>query len=289
MTPNNRRGIWLMVATVFAFACQDGFSRHLAGTYNTLMVVMLRYWVFAAFVLVLALRRPEGFRAAVRSDHMPMHVVRGALLVAEIAIIVWGYTLIGLIESHAVFAICPLLVVALSGPVLGERITPRRWVAVGVGLLGVLVILRPGGGVFSWPALLPMISAILFAIYSVLTRLGARAERMFPNFFWPAIIGAFLITFLGLPNWQPVARFDWLLIAGYAAAAVASNWLMLKTYEAAEASAVQPFAYMHIVFASIIALVVFGEHLAPAVALGAAIVVASGLFALISERKPANG
>lgn len=289
MTPNNRRGIWLMVATVFAFACQDGFSRHLAGTYNTLMVVMLRYWVFAGFVLILAVRRPEGFRAAVRSDHMPMHVLRGALLVAEIAIIVWGYTLIGLIESHAVFAICPLLVVALSGPVLGERITPRRWAAVGVGLFGVLIILRPGGGVFSWPALLPMVSAILFAIYSVLTRLGARAERMFPNFFWPAIIGAILITFLGLPNWQPVAPFDWLLIAGYAAAAVASNWLMLKTYEAAEASAVQPFAYMHIVFASIIAMVVFGEHLAPAVALGAAIVVASGLFALISERKPAHG
>lgn len=289
MRPDNRRGILLMVATVFFFACQDGFSRHLAGSYNTLMVVMLRYWAFAGFVLVLALRRPEGIRAAVRSDHMVMHAVRGTLLVAEIAIIVWGYTLIGLIESHAVFAICPLLVVALSGPVLGERITPRRWLAVGVGMLGVLVILRPGAGVLSWPALLPMASALLFAIYSVLTRLGARAERLFTNFFWPAIFGAGLITFLGLPNWQPVAPFDWLLIAGYAATAVISNWLMLKTYEAAEASAVQPFAYLHIVFSSILALVVFGEHLAPAVALGAAIVVASGLFALTSERKPAHG
>lgn len=92
-----------------------------------------------------------------------------------------------------------------------------------------------------------------------------------------------LVTGLGLPNWQAVAPFDWFLIGGYAATAVVSNWLMLKTYEAAEASAVQPFAYLHIVFASIIALVVFGEHLAPAVALGAAIVVASGVFALISK------
>ncbi len=289
MTKDNRRGIWLMVATVFAFACQDGFSRHLAETYNTLMVVMLRYWVFAGFVLVLALRRPEGFRAAVQTTRLPLHALRGLLLVAEIVIIVWGYTLIGLIESHAVFAVCPLIVVALSGPVLGETITPRRWLAVGLGLLGVLIILRPGGGVFSWQALLPLASATLFALYSVLTRLTAGVERSFPNFFWPTIFGAALMTVLGLPNWQAVAPFDWLLIGAYAATAVASNWLMLKTYEAAEASAVQPFAYLQIVFVSVIGVVVYGEHLAPAVALGVAIVVTAGLFALTSERKPAHG
>ena len=256
MTPDNRRGIFLMIATVFAFACQDGFSRHLAETYNTLMVVMLRYWVFAGFVLLLALRRPEGLRAAVETRRLPLHALRGVLLVAEISVIVWGYTMIGLIDSHAVFAICPLLVVALSGPVLGETITPRRWIAVGLGLAGVLVILRPGGGVFSWPALLPFISATLFAVYSVLTRLTAKVERSFPNFFWPTIVGAGLMTFLGLPNWQPVAPFDWLLIGAYAATAVASNWLMLKTYEAAEASAVQPFAYFQILFVTVIGLVI---------------------------------
>lgn len=289
MTPDNRRGIFLMIATVFAFACQDGFSRHLAETYNTLMVVMLRYWVFAGFVLLLALRRPEGLRAAVETRRLPLHALRGVLLVAEISVIVWGYTMIGLIDGHAVFAICPLLVVALSGPVLGETITPRRWIAVGMGLAGVLVILRPGGGVFSWPALLPFISATLFAIYSVLTRLTAKVERSFPNFFWPTIVGAGLMTFLGLPNWQPVAPLDWLLIGGYAATAVASNWLMLKTYEAAEASAVQPFAYFQILFVTVIGLVIYDEHLAPSVALGTAIVVAAGLFALRQERRPALG
>ncbi len=124
---NPTLGIWLMVAAVAAFAAQDGFSRYLAGEYNTLMVVMIRYWVFAAFVILLALRRPEGPRAAVRSNRLGAHVVRSILLVAEICLIVWGYTLIGLIESHAVFAICPLLIVALSGPILGERISWQRW------------------------------------------------------------------------------------------------------------------------------------------------------------------
>lgn len=289
MSEGNRRGIWLMIATVFAFACQDGFSRHLAGTYNTLMVVMLRYWVFAAFVVVLALRRPEGLRAAIRSDRLAIHALRAVLLVAEISIIVWGYTLIGLIESHAVFAICPLLVVALSGPVLGEAISLRRWLAVGAGMAGVIVILRPGAGVFSLPALLPLGSALLFALYSVLTRLTARDEPTFPAFFWPAVIGAVLMTFLGLPQWEAIAPLDAVYVLCYAATAVVSNWLMLKTYEAAEASAVQPFAYLQIVFVSVIGITVYGEHLAPAVAAGTAIVVAAGLYALTLDRRPARG
>ncbi len=100
---------------------------------------------------------------------MGAHILRGALLVAEISLIVWGYTLIGLIESHALFAICPLLVVALSGPVLGERIGWRGWAAVGMGMAGVLVLLQPGAGVFSWAAALPLTSALLFAVFSVLT------------------------------------------------------------------------------------------------------------------------
>jgi drug/metabolite transporter (DMT)-like permease len=123
---------------------------------------------------------------------LPAHLIRSCLLVAEICLIVWGYTLIGLINSHAVFAICPLLIVALSGPMLGERISWQRWAAVAAGLLGVLIILRPGMGVFSWAALLPLAAAFLFAMYSVLTRLTTRDEPTFPAFFWPGVIGAVL-------------------------------------------------------------------------------------------------
>lgn len=289
MSRDNRRGIGLMIATVFVFACQDGFSRHLAGTYNTLMVVMLRYWVFAAFVLFLALRRPEGLRAAVQSDRLAIHALRAVLLVAEISLMVWGYTLIGLIDSLAVFAICPLLVVALSGPVLGEAISLRRMAAVGVGMIGVIIILQPGAGVFGWPALLPLAAALLFAVYSVLTRLTARDERTFPAFFWPAVIGAVLMTVLGLPQWQAIAPLDWLYVLCYAATAVLANWLMLKTYEAAQASVVQPFAYLHIVFAALIGVSVFGETLKLPVALGTAVVTGAGLFALWLERKPRHG
>jgi len=284
MSRNPARGIWLMIAAVATFAAQDGFSRYLAGEYNTLMVVMIRYWVFAGFVMLLALRRPEGFRAAIASRRLKAHVVRGTLLVTEVCLIVWGYTLIGLIESHAVFAICPLLIAALSGPVLGEKVGLIRWVAIGAGLVGVLIILRPGAGVFSPAALLPFVSALMFATYSVLTRLTTRDEPGFAAFFWPGAIGAGLMTVVGLPNWQAIAPADLPALATYAALSVLSHWLLLKCYEATEAARVQPYAYLQIVFVSGVGLVVFEETLAPAVVAGTTLIVAAGLFALWHEK-----
>ena len=281
---NPRLGILLMVATVATFAAQDGFSRALAGEYNTLMVVMIRYWAFAGFVILLALRRPEGARAAIRSTRLPAHLLRGALLVAEICLIIWGYTLIGLIESHAIFAICPLLVVALSGPVLGERLSWQRWAAVAAGMVGVLVILRPGLGVFSWAALLPLSSALLFALYSVLTRLTTRSEPTFPALFWPAVIGAALTTAIGLPNLEPVRPEHLAPLAIYSSLSILSHWLLLKCYEQIEASRVQPYAYLQIVFVTLVGLTVFGERLSLPVAIGTAIVVGAGLYALAQER-----
>jgi drug/metabolite transporter (DMT)-like permease len=284
---NPAKGIWLMVAAVAAFAAQDGFSRHLAGEYNTLMIVMVRYWVFAGFVLLLALRRPEGAGAAVRSRRLPAHVARSCLLVAEICLIIWGYTLIGLIDSHAVFAVCPLLIVALSGPILGERIIWQRWAAVAAGMAGVLIILRPGLGVFDWAALLPLAAAFLFALYSVLTRLTTRDEPTFPAFFWPGVIGAVLTTAIGLQHLEPMQAQDIGFLAVYCALSIFSHWLLLKCYEQIEAARVQPYAYLQIVFVTIIGITVYGEVLELPVLIGALVIIAAGLYALSLERRPA--
>jgi drug/metabolite transporter (DMT)-like permease len=284
---NPKLGIWLMVAAVAAFSVQDGFSKHLASAYSTQMIIMIRYWVFAGFVVVLAVRRPEGPRAAIRSTRLPAHLVRSVLLVAEICLIVWGYTKIGLINSLAVFSVCPLLIVALSGPILGERISWQRWAAVGAGLTGVLVILRPGMEVFSWAALLPLASAFMFALYSVLTRLTTRDEPTFPALFWPGVIGAVLMTGIGVPHLVPMPPTDAGFLAAYCALSILSHWLLLKCYEQVEASRVQPYAYLQLVFVTGIGMVVYGEVLELPVAIGSGIVVAAGLYALSLERKPA--
>ena len=164
MQNNIRLGIWLMCATSFVFAVQDGISRHLAAEYNVLMIVMIRYWFFAAFVIAIAIRTQGSIRVAAATSQPFLQITRGLLLAAEICVMVFAFVKLGLIESHAIFASYPLLVAALSGPILGETVGWRRWAAIAIGFVGVLVILQPGVEVFSPYAVIPLTSAILFAI-----------------------------------------------------------------------------------------------------------------------------
>ena len=284
---NTRLGIWLMVLTTFIFAVQDGISRHLAGEYNVLMVVMIRYWFFAAFVAALAARQAGGLRAAAATRQPALQIFRGALLALEICVMVLAFTLLGLVESHAVFAAYPLLIAALSGPVLGERVGWRRWAAIGVGFAGVLVILEPGWGVFAPEAAVPLLAALMFALYGLLTRFAARADDAATSFFWTGVVGAGVMSAAGLWTWEAMTPGDWIWMGGLCLTGVLGHFTLIKCYEVAEASAVQPFAYLQLVFASAIGLLVFGETIRPNVALGAALVVGAGLFTLWRARRQA--
>ncbi|WP_371055355.1 DMT family transporter [Rhodosalinus sp. K401] len=282
---NTRLGIALMVATTFVFAVQDGISRHLASEYNVLMVVMIRYWFFAAFVIALASRKAGGVRTAARTRQPRLQAFRGALLAVEICVMVLAFTLLGLVESHAVFTSYPLLIAALSGPVLGERVGWRRWTAIGVGFAGVLIILKPGWGVFAPEAAVPLLAAFLFALYGLLTRFAAREDSAATSFFWTGTVGAVVMTAAGLWTWEPMSRPDWAWMGTLCLTGALGHWLLIKCYEVAEASAVQPFAYLQLVFASVIGIGVFGETVAPNVAMGAVLVVAAGLFTLWRARR----
>lgn len=281
---NNRLGAWLMIATSLVFALQDGISRHLAENYNVYMVVMIRFWFFAAFVMVLAARKPGGISAATRSRFPLVQITRGVLLAAEVCVMVTAFTLLGLVESHAVFTSYPLLVAALSGPVLGEKVGWRRWSAIGVGFVGVLVILQPGVRVFSPTAVIPLVAAAMFALYGLLTRFVARGDSASVSFFWTGITGAAAMTPVGLLYWQTMSLADWGWMAVLCCTAATGHWLMIRSLEVAEASAVQPFAYFQLVFVAVLGLTLFDEVLRPNVAIGAAIVVAAGLFTLWRQR-----
>jgi drug/metabolite transporter (DMT)-like permease len=210
---NARLGIFLMIVTTFVFAMQDGISRYLAGEYNVLMVVMIRYWFFAAFVIAIASRSKGGIARAARTEQPWLQAGRGVLLALEICVMVLAFTLLGLVESHAVFTCYPLLIAALSGPILGERVGWRRWTAIGVGFVGVLVILQPGFRVFEVEALIPLTSAFMFALYGLLTRYAARKDRTETSFFWTGTVGAVVMTAIGVWFWEPMAAGDWLWMA----------------------------------------------------------------------------
>lgn len=287
-TNNTRLGILFMIATTFVFAVQDGISRHLAGEYNVLMVVMIRYWFFAAFVIAIAKKKAGSIRVAAATKQPALQIFRGLLLASEICVMVAGFVLLGLVEAHAIFASYPLLVAALSGPILGEAVGWRRWAAIGVGFIGVLIILQPGITVFAPAAIVPLIAALMFALYSLLTRYAARQDTTATSFFWTGVTGAVLMTAIGIWSWEPMSRPDWIWMAALCVTGATGHWLLIRCYEVAEASAVQPFAYLQLVFASTIGLLVFSETLELHVALGAALVIGSGLFTLWRSRAAAK-
>jgi drug/metabolite transporter (DMT)-like permease len=216
-----------------------------------------------------------------------MQSFRAVLLVAEICVAVYGFTLLGLVESHAVFAAYPLMIAALSGPVLGESVGWRRWVAIGFGFIGVLIILQPGFGVFQVEALVPFLSALMFALYGLLTRYVARKDSASTSFFWTGTVGSVAMTAVGIWFWQPMSGGDWFWMATLCVSGAFGHFLLIKCYEVAEASAVQPFAYLQLVFASALGVTLFDETIRWNVALGASIIVAAGLFTLWRERQNA--
>ena len=182
MQDNPRLGIALMIATTVVFAVQDGISRYLAENYNVITVVTIRYMFFMCFVLAYSSRQKGGIRQVASSGQLPLQIGRGLLLVAQICVAILSFSTVGLVNFHAVFASYPLMVMALSAPILGEAVGWRRWLAVCVGFCGVLLILRPGTAMFSSASILPVLAAFMMAVYGILTPMPHAATPPRPAF-----------------------------------------------------------------------------------------------------------
>jgi drug/metabolite transporter (DMT)-like permease len=282
---NERLGILLMIITTIVFASQDGLSKYLATEYNVYMVVMIRYWFFAAFVISMSSRRTGGIKRVAKTKSPILQIFRSVILVAEMCITILAFTLLGLAETHAIFASYPLIIAMLSGPILGEYVGWRRWLAISVGFIGILIILNPGNGIFSPYALVPLAGAILFALYGLLTRYVGQYDNSSTSFFWTGVVGSIAMTVVGLNFWDPVSKSDWSIMLLLSASGVVGHYLLIKCYEVAEASAVQPFAYLQLIWASMIGMIIFGEQITTNVLIGACIIVGAGLFTLWRERK----
>ncbi len=282
---NERLGIFLMVITTIVFASQDGLSKYLATEYNVYMVVMIRYWFFAAFVMTISSLKPGGVKQVVKTKTPLLQIFRSLILVTEMCVTVLAFTLLGLAETHAIFASYPLIIAMLSGPILGEHVGWRRWLAICVGFFGILIILNPGNGIFSPYALVPLAGAILFALYGLLTRYAGQYDNSSTSFFWTGIVGCIAMTAIGLNFWDPVSQGDWSIMLILSASGMLGHFLLIKCYEVAEASAVQPFAYLQLIWASLIGVIIFGEQITTNVLIGACIIVGAGLFTLWRERK----
>ncbi len=277
------RGILLMLAATALFGAMDGISKFLVLNYSASFVLWIRHLV--AVPLVLAMFFALRGRPPIRAARPWLQVGRTALLVVEMTLVMLAFRIMPLAAVHAIIAATPLLVTAFSVPLLGERVGWRRWLAVAVGFLGVLLIVRPGVGVVHPGALLALVCAVLFALYNILTRLVARSDHPATSFLWQTVWSAILLTLVGPWFATAVAPAHFPLFLALGAMGALGHYLLVRSLTLAPAVVVQPIFYMMIVWAAFWGFVLFAEVPDLWTILGAALIVGAGVFAAIRQHR----
>ena len=184
----------MLIATL-VFATQDGLSRYLAEKYSVTLTIILRFWALAAGISLYFFLFKKS-RSLVFSKRPLLQILRSSILVAEIFVTVYSFTIVGLVATSAIFSSYPLLVVIFSYFILKEELTKLKFAIVLVGFLGVLIIVKPGGDVFQMHSIIPFIGAVLFALYGVLTRMASFSDSSYTSLIWTGLIGAFFSTLI---------------------------------------------------------------------------------------------
>ena len=278
-------GITLMVITTFMFSSMDGVSRYLAEKNNVFTLVTMRYW-FIAFVMMVTCFFIKNRISDILNTKQPyIQFSRGVILSLNNCLVVYTFTLLGLVETHAIIACYPLIVAGLSVPFLGERFGWRRWMAIFTGFIGVIIILRPNTNVITEGSIFAIVGAIMFAVYLILTRYVSRSDSAITSFFWTGIGGTVTMSLISLFIWDDILKEDYLWLFIMCALSAGSHFMMVKTLQVAEASVVQPFSYLQLVFGSIIGVTIFSESIDLMIIVGALVVIGSGLFTTWREYK----
>ena len=274
-----------MVVTTFMFSAMDGVSRFLAERNNVFTLVTMRYWFIATIMIISCLFIKNSLTKILYTKQPYIQFTRGLILSLNNCLVVYTFTLLGLVETHAIIACYPLIVAGLSVPFLGEKFGWKRWTAIFVGFVGVIIILRPTANIISEGSIFALIGAVMFAVYLILTRYVSRQDSAITSFFWTGIGGTVTMSIISLFIWNNILEEDylWLFIMCFLSAS--SHFMMVKTLQVAEASVIQPFSYLQLVFGSIIGVTIFSESINSMIVIGVIVVICSGLFTTWREYK----
>ncbi len=274
------RGVWFVMLAVFLFSSMDTVAKFMLKrqAYPIGPLIWFRYSVHLAFMLVLL--GPRMRLDLVRTSRPGLQILRGVLLVASTGFFYLSLTYLPLAEAAAITFVGPVLVTALSGPLLRERVSRRQWAAVALGFSGVLIIVRPGGGVFSVHAVFPLASALVFSLYQLLTRKLAGRENPFTTLFFTALVGA-VATSLPLPlTWQPPTPLQLLCVICIGLLGGFGHFLLIRAVEHASPAKLAPFVYTQLVWSTLLAFLAFGDFPSSGSLFGMGVIVAAGLLAV---------
>ena len=282
------KGIPLAMAAVFCFAIMDMMAKYLGSFYPVLALVWARYTVHILIMLVWL--GPSMRLDLVRTPRPWLQILRGLFLVASTCFFFQALRLMPMAEASAIGFMAPMLVTLLAAPLLKEKISRRRWIAVILGFIGVMIIIRPGGKVFSPAALLPLATALCFSLYQITTR-KVHAENPRTSLFYSALVGSLalsavlLIAYVMVPFslTKPTLWHSVLIIALGAIGGV-GHLVLIRALRKAPASVLAPFYYTQLVWIILFGYLAFGDFPDGWTLLGTLVIVASGMYVAYGER-----
>jgi drug/metabolite transporter (DMT)-like permease len=276
------KGIALILLSTVFLGTSDVTAKYLSKTLPSIEITWIRFVVFALIMVPTMLPGTPLF--ALRSHRPGLHVLRGSALLGSSLLFITGLSFLPIAEASATSFVSPLFVTALSIAFLSESVGLRRWIATAVGLFGVFVILRPGTAAFHPAAFFPIFSALAWAGTLIMTRMMSGSERPLAIMAYSSITGVIIVTALVPFVWVTPTWHDILFGLLIGVASTAGQWIVVLAFRYGDASVLAPFSYTQLVWVSILGFMVFGELPDSWTILGAAFIVASGLYTAHRER-----
>lgn len=283
-TPRYGLGILCVILATLIFAGQDAITKTLVAKYDVTFIVMVRYWIFLVFSVYMIHLKPGGIKVNAKTSRLMIQVLRGILLLSELLVLGVAFRYAGLAEVTAVFQSYSLFGTVFAIFLLHEVVGWRRILALCIGFLGILIMLRPGSEIASLGALLSLAGAILFALYMALTRLVSDKDSSETSFFYVGVVGCVIMT-AGIPLfWESMDSHDIILLVILCITSVTGHFLMIKALSLAPLTVVQPFYYLQLVWSVVMGYFIFSNFPDIWTFVGAFLVVGSGLFVFYREQ-----
>ncbi|WPN29433.1 DMT family transporter [Pseudomonas sp. P5_109] len=271
------KGILLIVVATFLFSSHDAFSKYLSGFYPIVMVVWARYVVHT--LLMAGIFLPQSGLGVLRTKRPLMQVTRALCLLGTSLFFTTGLMYIPLAEATSVNFLAPVLVTALSVPLLGERVTRGQWLAVIFGFSGVLIIVHPGGDLFTPAVLLPFCSALFFCFYQLLTRKLSEIDSPTTSNFFAGLCNTLVMSALVPFFWQTPNLVHGAMMLALGACGMTAHLFLTQAFRLAAPALLAPFSYCQIIFAGLLGWLLFSHTPTLTTVLGIAVICCSGLAA----------
>jgi len=276
------RGVGLYCLALILFVGMGTLAKTLAAIYPLEQVIWARYFFH---VLLILLMFPRRIGSLFKTKRLGLQITRSVVVFAATAFGFTSLSIMPMAQVSAIGYVAPLMVTIMSFLILKEKVGPRRLLAVAIGFVGVIVILRPDQANFSLWSLLPLAMASCYATFMVMTRLIRGAAPPINSLFYTAIVGAVVAT-IPLPFiWQTPEPLHWLMFAAMGVIGGTGHFLMIKAFEQTEASMIAPFVYTELLWSIVAGAIFFGELPGLGMVIGAAVIMGSGLFILFREQR----